>query len=136
MKYAVEERGESADWVIDSAGTIGYHTGERSDRRMITHARRRGYDLTHRARKVTEADFDDFDLIIGMDGNNVADLRQLAPTPEYELKVMAMADFFSTPKRVDYVPDPYHEGAEGFELVLDLLDDAVNNLIDTVKAAQ
>lgn len=136
MKYAVEERGESADWVIDSGGTIGYHTGERSDRRMITHARRRGYELTHRARKVTEADFDDFDLIIGMDANNVADLRQLAPTPEDELKVMAMADFFSTPKRVDYVPDPYYEGAEGFELVLDLLDDAVNNLIDTVKAAQ
>lgn len=136
MKYAVEERGESSLWSIDSAGTIGYHTGERSDRRMITHARRRGYDLTHRARKVTEADFDNFDLIIGMDANNVADLKRLAPTPEHERKVMAMADFFSTPKRVDYVPDPYYEGSEGFELVLDLLDDAINNLIDTIEAAK
>ena len=128
MLAEIDAAGDSARWVVDSAGTGGYHIGDLPDKRMRIQARRRGYDLTHRARKVREADFADFDLIIGMDAANVRDLRRLAPTPADEAKVLPMADFFTHATRYDYVPDPYYEGAEGFELVLDLLQGAVARL--------
>lgn len=99
-----------------------------SSLRMRVHAQRRGLELTHRCRQVREADFDDFDLIIGMDDSNVDDLRELAPTPEAQAKVVPMAAFVSMAMRADSIPDPYYEGAEGFELVLDLLQDGCRNL--------
>lgn len=128
FRQVVERRGNLADWVIDSAGMGNWHIGQLPDNRMRVHARRRGYELTHHARQVKESDFDDFDLIIGMDSSNIADLRELAPTPEAESKIIAMSKYFTLATRYDYVPDPYYEGAEGFELVLDLLEDACENL--------
>ena len=119
--------------MIDSAGTGDYHIGDLPDRRMRIHARRRGYNLTHRARQVSEADFDRFDLIVGMDASNLRNLRSLSPTPEAEKKIVPMADFFRIATRYDYVPDPYYEGAEGFELVLDLLEDGCRNLYEQLK---
>lgn len=133
MRRVVEEAGAADHWVIDSAGTGNYHIGDLPDHRMRMHARRRGLDLTHRCRQVRESDFDKFDLIIGMDASNIANLRRLAPTPEAEKKIHAMAEYFSTPRRIDYVPDPYYEGAEGFELVLDLLEEACDNLFYSVE---
>lgn len=132
MNAIVDSEGDSSRWVIDSAGTGGYHVGDLPDRRMRLHARQRGLDLTHICRQVRESDFDDFDLIIGMDASNLANLRRLAPTPEAEAKIIPMANFFEPSARYDYVPDPYYEGAEGFELVLDLLQDACRRLYDTV----
>lgn len=136
MQYTVDERGLTGSFLIDSAGTGGYHIGSLPDQRMRAHARRRGLILDHRCRQVSESDFADFDIIIGMDASNVADLRRLAPTPEAMAKVMPMSAFFALATRYDYVPDPYYEGAEGFELVLDLLADATLNLLDTVMAAR
>ena len=130
LKAIVEENGDTDRWEIDSAGTGGYHVGELPDSRMRVHARRRGYELSHRCRKVTASDFDDFDLIIGMDDSNISNLRRLAPSLEAERKILPMSAFFNAGSRYDYVPDPYYEGAEGFELVLDLLEDACRNLID------
>lgn len=120
-------------FVIDSAGTGDYHIGDLPDRRMRIHAQRRGYTLTHHARQISEADFDRFDLIVGMDASNLRNLRSLAPTPEAAGKVVPMADFFRIATRYDYVPDPYYEGAEGFELVLDLLEDGCRNLYELLK---
>lgn len=136
MQEAVDTRGLTEAFLIDSAGTGGYHVGSLPDQRMRAHARRRGLILDHRCRQVSESDLDDFDIIIGMDASNVADLRRLAPTPEAMAKVMPMSAFFALATRYDYVPDPYYEGAEGFELVLDLLADATLNLLDTVMAAR
>ncbi len=133
MHSIVEREGVASDWLIDSAGTGRYHIGDLPDHRMRIHARRRGLDLTHRARQVETADFDCFDMIIGMDGANVADLRRLAPSPEAEKKVHAMAEFFAPGERYDYVPDPYYEGAEGFELVLDLLEDGCERLYEKLS---
>lgn len=115
-------------WEIDSAGTGDWHVGDLPDRRMRIHARRRGLELTHRCRQVRAADFDDFDLIVGMDESNLRNLRALAPSPEAEEKIVGMAEFVGKAMRYDYIPDPYYEGAEGFELVLDLLDDGCRNL--------
>ena len=79
MQAIVAEHGDEARWVIDSAGTGGYHVGDLPDNRMRIHARRRGLELTHICRQVRYSDFDDFDLIIPMDANNEANLRRIAP---------------------------------------------------------
>lgn len=133
FRQVVEAQGNQAEWVIDSAGTGGWHVGQLPDNRMRIHARRRGYDLTHHCRQVKEADFERFDLIIAMDDSNYHDLRALAPTIEAEAKIKRMADYFRMATRYDAVPDPYYEGAEGFELVLDLLEDACDNLYQHIK---
>lgn len=132
MKALVREHGDDARWDIDSAGTGGWHVGDLPDSRMRAHARRRGLVLDHICRQVRERDFEDFDLIIGMDSGNLDRLHELAPTPEAEAKIMGMAEWFGDFSRYDCVPDPYYEGAEGFELVLDMLQDATQNLFDTV----
>jgi protein-tyrosine phosphatase len=117
---------------VDSAGLYHGHAGEPSDRRMRIHASRRGYELRHLARPVRVSDFDEFDLIIGMDDNNVSALKRMAPTVEAENKVKRMADYITQHPGWDYVPDPYYEGAEGFELVLDLLEDACYTLVQKI----
>ncbi|MCM1110751.1 MAG: low molecular weight phosphotyrosine protein phosphatase [Clostridium sp.] len=132
MRRIVEERGDSARWVIDSAGTGGYHIGDLPDRRMRIHAHRRGLELTHVCRQVRESDFDDFDLILAMDSMNERDLRQMAPTVEQERKAVAIARFFGDYSHLDHVPDPYYDGDQGFELVLDILEDACRNIYDTL----
>lgn len=96
---------------------------------MRVHAARRGYELSHRARQVRESDFERFDLIIAMDDSNFDRLRQMAPTPDDERKVVRMADFFSSHPWADCVPDPYYDGAEGFENALDLIEDGCNTLL-------
>lgn len=121
---------------VDSAGTYGGHAGQGADPRMKVHARRRGYELTHRARRVRENDFDCFDLIVAMDDSNYADLMALAPTVEDAAKVRRMASFFLRHPRYDHVPDPYYEGSEGFELVLDMLEDGCANLLEKIRTNQ
>lgn len=128
MQAVVDEHGDSARWTIDSAGTGDYHTGDLPDRRMRVHAVRRGYDLTHRARQVRTADFERFDLIVPMDASNERNLHALAPSVEAEAKIVPMAHWIDMAMRYDYVPDPYYEGSEGFELVLDLLENGCRNL--------
>ena len=132
MQTMVDERGLSDRFYIDSAGIGGWHIGDLPDKRMRVHARPRGYELTHRARKVRSADFEDFDLIVGMDASNVDDLCNLAMTLEQQDKVVMMGDYIRQYPNYDHVPDPYYEGSEGFELVLDLLEDACDNLLDRI----
>ena len=133
MKAIVEANGDSSRFEIDSAGTGNYHIGDLPDRRMRVHAQHRGYNLTHRCRQVTPSDFEDFDLIVAMDESNRRNLCRIAPTVEAENKIVMMADFADLATRYDHIPDPYYEGAEGFELVLDLLESACANLYDNIK---
>ena len=133
LREIVAEAGEEPRWEIDSAGTGGWHVGELPDRRMRVHARRRGIELTHRCRQVRVSDFDDFDLIVPMDANNEKDLRRMAPTLEASGKIVPMASFLEASSHFDHVPDPYYEGAEGFEIVLDLLQEGCRNLFELFK---
>lgn len=133
MQAVVDEEGAAARFTIDSAGTGNYHIGNLPDRRMRIHARRRGYELTHRCRQVRAYDFDDFDIIVAMDASNERNLRRIAPSPEAEAKIVQMAEFVDIASRYDHIPDPYYEGAEGFELVLDLLQSACRNLYDALR---
>ena len=132
LKDIVAQHQDEANWIIDSAGTGNYHIGDLPDSRMRVHVRQRGLILDHHCRQVKESDFQKFDIIIGMDESNLSNLRRLAPTPDDEKKVVAMSQFFTDTSRYDYVPDPYYEGAEGFELVLDLLQDACHNLYNDI----
>lgn len=132
LRELVRERGDDARWEIDSAGIGGWHVGDLPDSRMRAHARRRGLVLDHICRQVRESDFDNFDLVIGMDAANLDRLHEIAPTPEAQAKIMEMAEWFGDYSRYDCVPDPYYDGAEGFELVLDMLQDATLNLYDTI----
>ena len=135
MADIVRREGAEALFRIDSAGTGSYHIGDLPDKRMRIHARRRDIELTHRARRVTADDFRDFDLIVAMDSSNEANLRNLAPTAEDMEKIAGMAEFVDKAMRYDHIPDPYYEGAEGFELVLDLLEDGCRHLYDDIRAA-
>ncbi|MFT6329270.1 MAG: protein-tyrosine phosphatase [Bermanella sp.] len=115
------------DFKVDSAGTAGYHKGAAPDKRSQEVASARGYDLSRlKCRKVNEQDFTDFDLILGMDEANVRDLKRKCPE-EYHVKIALFLDY--TQSEFDEVPDPYHGGKRGFELVLDLIEDASDGLL-------
>lgn len=133
MRAIVEKEGEVKRIEIDSAGLYGGHAGELPDRRMRVHAFQRGYNLTHHSRPVRMSDFDNFDLIVAMDHSNYDRLRAMAPTLEDERKVVRMIDFVRGFPQCDCMPDPYYDGAEGFELVLDLLEDGCFNLFETLS---
>lgn len=133
LQRLVEERKLSHRFEIDSAGTYSGHRGQLPDPRMRRHASRRGYNLTHRARPITIDDFEDFDIIVAMDESNRRTLMHLAASPEQQAKIVMMGDYIVKLRaHYDYVPDPYYEGAEGFELVLDLLEDACSNLLKEI----
>lgn len=136
LQSIVREHGDEHRWHIDSAGIGSWHTGQLPDKRMRVHAGRRGYDLTHHARQVRATDFEDFDLIIAMDSANAEDLRELAPTVEDTAKIVPMIDFCTLATNQNCVPDPYYEGAEGFELVLDMLENACANLYTALTASK
>ena len=89
----------------------------------------RGYVLTHHARQVREEDFSRFDIIVAMDDNNYHNLFRLAPTRESRDKIFRMAEFFTRHKDWSHVPDPYYEGHEGFELVLDMLEEGCTEML-------
>lgn len=120
---------EGKNWFIDSAGTYSGHKGQLPDRRMYAAAKKRGYDLTHRARSVVMSDFLDFDMIAAMDDDNYETLRMLAPDIESEKKIVRIREFFNPERDETYVPDPYYSGNEGFEYVLDLLEEACENIV-------
>lgn len=128
MKHLVKEAGLEKEFEIDSAGILSYHQGELPDSRMRAHAARRGYDLVHRSRPVCTDDFEHFDLIIGMDDRNIDDLKDRAPSVAACEKIHRMTEF-CTRMVADHVPDPYYGGAEGFEYVLDVLEDACAGLL-------
>ena len=124
FKGLVKIKGVDNDYYIDSAGTYGYHEGEPADRRMQSHAVRRGYDLTSISRPfIPERDWDDFDFIIGMDDSNMRNLADMARNKDDLKKLYKMTDFSKNYGHTE-VPDPYYGGDQGFELVLDLLEDA------------
>lgn len=112
---------------IDSAGTGDWHLGKQPDPRTLLAGRQRGYDLSHlRARQVKAADFDQFDYILAMDGKNLMNLQQLQPR-HFEGTLGLFLPFGQS--SIKEVPDPYAGGSEGFEQVLDLVEQATEGLL-------
>lgn len=133
FKALIEKEGLENEIRCDSAGTAAYHAGEPADYRMRQYAKKRGYQLTSISRQIDPAiDFDRFDYIIGMDRQNVRDLNSIARNESDRKKIFLMTDFCLT-GNFDSVPDPYYGGASGFELVLDILEDACSGLIQKIR---
>jgi len=117
---------------IDSAGTANWHQGRAPDPRTVAAANRRGIDLSVlRARAVKASDFYEFDYILAMDKNNLADLELIKPH-DYTGHLGLFLDFGSQSTYLE-VPDPYHGGSEGFETVLDLVEDAAKGLFASIQ---
>ncbi|EGQ8413047.1 low molecular weight phosphotyrosine protein phosphatase [Vibrio parahaemolyticus] len=120
LRAKAEELGVDVD--IDSAGTIGYHTGNTPDSRAMAAGKQRGYSFKGmRARQVSVQDFEDFDLVLAADKANLADLLDICPT-EHRHKVSLFLSHSNS--SYDEIPDPYYGGDDGFELVLDLIEEA------------
>ncbi|HTU15696.1 MAG TPA: low molecular weight protein-tyrosine-phosphatase [Solirubrobacterales bacterium] len=118
MRDLIEREGLAGEIEIDSAGTGDWHVGKSSDPRAIRAAATRGYEMTSRARQVSTADFEDFDLIVAMDRSNRDDLVALAGGDESKVRLLRSYAGDPDPD----VPDPYFGGEDGFEEVLDILE--------------
>lgn len=132
LRAHVERAGMADEVEIDSAGTHAYHVGEPPDPRSQKAAARRGYRLEHlRGRRVATADFLRFDLILAMDRSNLAMLKEACP-PEEQHRLGLLLDYARN-QGEDEVPDPYYGGPDGFERVLDLIEDACTGLIEELR---
>lgn len=129
LKHKAKELGLNLN--IDSAGTIGYHSGEKPDSRSMKAGEKRGYSFKGQySRKVKQSDFTEFDLILAADKQNLADLQASCPN-EHQHKLKLFLSFADS--QYDEVPDPYYGAGDGFELVLDLIEDASDKLLATIK---
>jgi len=133
MKKLIKDQNMENLIEVDSAGTINYHEGETSDKRMQKHAERRGYKLDHLAKGFKrETDFSSSDYIVTMDNNNYYEIKSMDSKDRYTDKIFKMSEF-SVNINFEEVPDPYYGGDKGFELVLDILEDACKGLLEKIK---
>jgi len=120
--------------VLDSAGTGAWHVGELPDPRSRAAASKRGYDLTHRARKFTANDFDRFDLVLAMDRDNYDSLLRLARGRTHLPMIRLLRAFDPSAPEGAEVPDPYSGDDDGFDDVLDMCERACRGLVAHVRA--
>lgn len=132
FRHYVEQEGLSEAIHIDSAGTHDYHIGDAPDGRTQRVASQRGYDMSAlRGRQVGAVDFARFDYVLAMDEVNLAILKRLRPQ-DAESHLGLFLEFAEKHEERE-VPDPYYGGAQGFEHVLDLVEDAANGLLKHIK---
>ena len=131
MQFLIKQQGLENEIECDSAGTIDYHQGESADLRMREHASLRGYELNSIARKFILQDFENFDWIITMDENNYSQISLLDQNNKFKLKIRRMTDFCESTK-ISSVPDPYYGGSQGFENVIDILEDACRGFLNYI----
>ena len=133
--HLLNQRGLSDRFVVDSAGTGGWHTGNPADRRMQAAAGSRGIQLPSRARQISLDDLSDFDLVLTMDNANLTAVQGLAREAgrSATATVRPMLSYAQRFTETE-VPDPYYGGEAGFEHVLDLLEDACSNLLDELSS--
>ncbi|WFE68842.1 low molecular weight phosphotyrosine protein phosphatase [Thiomicrospira sp. R3] len=132
FRKLVESEGLDSHISIDSAGTHAYHVGNPPDERSMKTANERGIKMQDlRARKVDFSDLIEFDYILAMDGDNLSILEQMAPS-DLKPKIKLFMEFVPDSKHA-YVPDPYYGGAEGFNQVFDMVDEASKGLLAYLK---
>jgi protein-tyrosine phosphatase len=132
FRHQLLEHGLALRVQVDSAGTHGYHAGRPPDERSQQHAAQRGYDLSDlRARQLLPRDFERYDLVLVMDQDNHEHARELCPPGQLH-KLHRFTDF-CVQRTAQGVPDPYYGGEQGFEQVLDLVEDACAGLLQHVQ---
>jgi protein-tyrosine phosphatase len=141
FRNLVSKRGLDSKFQIDSAGTIGYHEGNKADSRMRSASKKRGIEVTSISRPIKPSDFRDFDLILAMDRQNYEDIlnaferwRHKEPLPDGAPNKVKLMCSYCKRHTESEVPDPYYGGPQGFEKVLDLLEDACESLLDSIVA--
>ena len=133
FKKKIKDRELENLFVVDSAGTGGWHVGNLADRRMREAALSRGIELTSRSRKIDHNDLYEFDHILVMDKDNLNAVKSLIKDDMHAMNSkIELILSYSKKSKLDDVPDPYYGGQNGFEKVLDLLNDAIEELIDTL----
>lgn len=133
MDHLLRQAGLEQQVLCDSAGTSSYHIGSLPDRRMMAAAQERGIPMQGAARQFQRRDFEQFDLILVMDRSNYRDVLALDPQGRFRDRVRLMCDY-CTRHTLKEVPDPYYGGSEGFNQVLDLLEDACAGLLHDLQA--
>lgn len=131
FRKRIEDEGLEAKVEIESAGTGDWHVGQMADARMRGHAQKRGYNITSLGRTVAVDDFAYYDKIVAMDDSNVRNLKRICPAEHID-KIVKMTDYATKHSHTE-VPDPYYGGDAGFELVIDLLEDASEGLLEELK---
>lgn len=135
FRQLAREAGLEEAVCIDSAGTHDYHVGKAPDERAQAAALRRGFDLSLlRARQVEERDFLEFDHILAMDRENLANLQRICP-PGHRHKIRLFLSYSSRFAERE-VPDPYYGGRQGFDHVLDLVEDASRGLLESLTKTE
>lgn len=130
MHKLLQEEGLQDLIEVDSAGTSSYHIGEPADKRMRAAAGRQGFELPSRARMVARRDFDEFDLIVAMDRENLRQLQALTESPTQHVRLLS--EYLDDDWPAD-VPDPYYGGDEGFEQVLSMLIQACPAILEDIQ---
>ena len=129
MRHKLREAGLEEDVDVESAGTGGWHVGHPPDERASAAAAARGIALESRAQRFEREHFEDFDLIVAMDSQNLADMRALAPHAAAEGKLVMLRDYDPEADGALDGPDPYYGGEQGFEDVLDMVERSCDGLI-------
>lgn len=120
-------------FIVESAGTGGWHVGNPPDPRSVAIAKKRGLDISdQRAQQFKEHFFDHYDLIFAMDQSNFHDLKALANSQEHLDKLSMLLEAIFPGEGVD-VPDPYYGGASGFAEVYDLIDRACSVIAEEIN---
>ena len=133
FKKKIKDRDLENLFIVDSAGTGGWHVGNLADPRMREAALSRGIELTSRSRKIEAKDLYEFDHILVMDNDNLDAVKSLIQdklNPVHSKIELILS--YSKKFKLDKVPDPYYGGQNGFDKVLDLLDDSIDGLIDSL----
>ena len=133
MRHRLNAEGLTEVIGHDSCGMHGYHQGEPPDTRSLQAALERGYDFGDlRARRITQEDFDEFDLLLAMDASHLRDMEAMRPANARGSIEMFLD--YAPRASVHEVPDPYYGGRNGFEFVIDLIESGVDGLIAAIRA--
>ena len=135
FQHLVDQAGLADQFEIESAGTIGFHVGSSPDKRMQHCMRTRNIPIIGHSRQLQSSDLEAYDLILAMDNDNLIDVRALDPSGKLHHKVQLFCDYCTAHRQTE-VPDPYYGGDQGFEHVLDLIEDGCANLLKKLSADQ
>ena len=129
----INKKGLSDSFIVDSAGTGSWHIGKKADKRMRIAANKRGVEILSRARQINAKDFEKFNYIIAMDDSNFENISYLKSNKSLSdfSSINKIQNFRSVFKEAE-VPDPYFGGDQGFEHVLDILEDSISGFLDTI----
>ena len=133
FRHYVENHGHGDEITVDSAGTAAYHVGEPADQRMRERAANRGYAIESMARQFDVVDFQRFDLVVAMDHENYDTLASLAGAAEHRIRLFgSFLPGVEATQQAPAVPDPYYGGLDGFNHVVDIIEDGCPRLLDYV----